>query len=250
VRTRPMDLDPRTADRLLDGRVAAEDAPPGYQEVAHLLAVAARDDVQLTDTAAVSAVVDAIRSGAQSPRPRRSLVLSKIRSARSAAVVGLALMAATGTAAATGNLPGAAQTNDDREVVDLPDNANSQATDSTTKAHDDDSDAAGAQSQGKAEGQVTGGGASSDNWPEGEHGLEVVTAVRAAQDNRGEAGAASGEAGSHGIGATVSEVANDSGEATAAEHGRANAGGQSANADANANGGAGNPEHPRQNDND
>jgi hypothetical protein len=110
----PLPLDDETADRLLAGRVAPEDAPPGYGPVVRLLdavsAEVAAEELELEGEGVV-AFVRAVRSSepAISVSPRRftmPLTLSRAR------LVAAALMAALVTSAglaSAGSLPGAAQ---------------------------------------------------------------------------------------------------------------------------------------------
>jgi hypothetical protein len=104
----PLDID--TADRLLSGSVLAEDAPPGYAEVAKLLAAASAGpvaDEPLRDTQAVAVLAAAVCSSRTetTPSPRRSYV-HRLKLATAVVVAGLACT--TGLAFADG-LPGAAQ---------------------------------------------------------------------------------------------------------------------------------------------
>jgi hypothetical protein len=104
----PLDTD--TADRLLAGSVAPEDAPPGYAGVATLLAAGAdpptADDVSReSETVALLAAV--VRSSQpKMTKPRRRSIVPRLRLATAIATVALA--GTTGLAFA-GSLPGAAQ---------------------------------------------------------------------------------------------------------------------------------------------
>lgn len=112
---RRLGLDEVTLDRLLAGRIAPDDAPPGYSEVARVLqaAVAAGEHEELVHEAAhVALAMELVkqRSPASTPSERRS---RKMRSrSRRVKVGGLvvvgALVGSTGLAAA-GVLPDAAQ---------------------------------------------------------------------------------------------------------------------------------------------
>jgi hypothetical protein len=106
-------LDEDTAERLLTGRLAPADAPPGYGRVAAVLAVvsppghrgAGRSDRR----------PGALRSSERSRpvdmrlNPRRSQVITKLLTAKAAAAVLGVLMTGGVAAAATGNLPAPAQ---------------------------------------------------------------------------------------------------------------------------------------------
>jgi len=104
----PLDTD--TADRLLAGSVAPEDAPPGYASVATLLAAvadspAAGDFSRESETVGLIAAV--VRSSQpRTTEPRRRSIVPRLRLATAFATVALA--ATTGLAFA-GSLPGAAQ---------------------------------------------------------------------------------------------------------------------------------------------
>jgi hypothetical protein len=104
----PLDTD--TADRLLAGTVAPEDAPPGYSEVASLLTAARSEDgvvLKRSDDLAMTRFVEAARASRETRTrsPRRS---SLHRTKPIAALVTIALTCTTGLALA-GTLPGAAQ---------------------------------------------------------------------------------------------------------------------------------------------
>jgi hypothetical protein len=109
-----VELDVNTADRLLAGAVAPEDAPPGYAEVARLLEAAAaepRADELAREAEVVAMVAAAVRSSSSSnaSSPRRSFMPFALSRPRiSAALVAVALACSAGLASA-GALPGAAQ---------------------------------------------------------------------------------------------------------------------------------------------
>ena len=107
----PLDLD--TADRLLAGIVAPEDAPPGYANVARLLESAAAEptaDELSRETEVVAMVAAAVRSSSSihsvSRRFFKPFALSRPRI--TAAFVAVSLACTAGLASA-GSLPGAAQ---------------------------------------------------------------------------------------------------------------------------------------------
>src|SRR4029078_12654913 len=86
----PLDLD--TADRLLAGTVAPEDAPPGYANVARLLesAAAAPTPGELSrETEVVATVAAAVRSSSsiESGSPRRFFMLFALSRPRMTATV-------------------------------------------------------------------------------------------------------------------------------------------------------------------
>ena len=106
---RPHRPDPSTADRLVAGRIGADDAPPGYRRAAALLGDAGSGftgPAADAEAATVSAMVAAIQA---EPTPqlaaRRSTMLRKVLAAKTVAIVSVLALSASGAAAATGNLP-------------------------------------------------------------------------------------------------------------------------------------------------
>src|SRR6187200_2968415 len=107
----PLDLD--TADRLLAGTVAPEDAPPGYANVARLLESAAAEptaDELAREAEVVTLVAAAVRSSPsiRSLSPRMSMPFALSRPRITAAFVAVTLACTAGLASA-GSLPSAAQ---------------------------------------------------------------------------------------------------------------------------------------------
>jgi hypothetical protein len=104
-------LDEATEDRLLAGRVAGDDAPPGFVGVSRLIREARTDlgPSPVTDHGLVAAMVQAIATPTPSIDHRRNPVLTRILTAKAAAIVGVLALSATGAAAASGSLPDAAQ---------------------------------------------------------------------------------------------------------------------------------------------
>jgi hypothetical protein len=104
----PLDTD--TADRLLAGSVAPEDAPPGYAGVATLLAAEADSptaDGLSRESETVGLLAAVVRSSQpKMTKPRRRSIVPRLRLATAIATVALA--GTTGLAFA-GSLPGAAQ---------------------------------------------------------------------------------------------------------------------------------------------
>jgi hypothetical protein len=104
----PLDTD--TADRLLAGSVAPEDAPPGYAGVATLLAAVADSptaDGLSRESETVGLLAAVVRSSQpEMTKPRRRSIVPRLRLATAIATVALA--GTTGLAFA-GSLPGAAQ---------------------------------------------------------------------------------------------------------------------------------------------
>lgn len=105
-------IDDRSVNRLLNGEMTVETAPPGYARVAALLSAArpepATQELPL-EAATVMVMQGAISSGIPLAAPQKSSRLRKIVTAKTAAVAGVLMLTATGAAAATGSLPGAAQ---------------------------------------------------------------------------------------------------------------------------------------------
>jgi hypothetical protein len=104
-------LDDLTAERLLRGRVGAEDAPPGFAEVAQLVTTARSglDPAGTPDPLFLSALVAATREQ-PTHLSRRTAVLARFRTAKVAAIAaGVVALSASAAAAATGNLPAPAQ---------------------------------------------------------------------------------------------------------------------------------------------
>jgi len=105
--------DPSTADRLVAGRIGADDAPPGYRRVAALLGDAGSgfpEPAADAEAATVSAMVAAIQAE-PTPQlsPRRSGMLSKVLAVKTIAVASFVALSATGAAAAGGHLPDVVQ---------------------------------------------------------------------------------------------------------------------------------------------
>ena len=127
------DLDLDTADRLLSGRLDADDVPPEYRAVAQLFHDAQREPVPYrgTDDALLAAMVDAIVANDVAPRTR---MLPRILALKVAAIAVVAL-SATAAAAATGSLPDAAEDGLARAAqhvgINLPSSANDHARERT-----------------------------------------------------------------------------------------------------------------------
>lgn len=108
-------IDDRTADRLLSGAIAPDDAPPGYEHVARIVRAAqapaipaelAREQsvVSMAAAAISSLVPDQATPGA--PHRRKNKVIPKLATVRAAAITAAAVLGAgAAAAAATGSLP-------------------------------------------------------------------------------------------------------------------------------------------------
>ncbi len=110
----PVALDLDTADRILGGSVAPEDAPPGYARVASLLeAASATPGVEEfeheREVVTILAAVVRSSSHKRRPSPRRSFMPFTLSRPRLAAAFAAATLACTGGLATAGSLPGAAQ---------------------------------------------------------------------------------------------------------------------------------------------
>jgi hypothetical protein len=114
LRADPFALDGDTADRLLAGRLEPADAPPGYAEVAKVLAAAASPPTpgELTGEAEATARFSAARRPLAGPRRRRAdghrRAFGSRLSVLAAAVLCVLLVGGV-AAAATGTLPGPAR---------------------------------------------------------------------------------------------------------------------------------------------
>jgi hypothetical protein len=107
----PNSLDDLTGERLLRGSLGPEDAPPGYAPVALLLGQA-RGGLERADLGCDDAVVAGLAAAVldnPSTDPRRRPVITKLLTAKAAAVAAALTLSATAAAASTGNLPGPAQ---------------------------------------------------------------------------------------------------------------------------------------------
>ena len=109
----PLPLDSDTADRLLAGLVAAEDAPPGYGPVVRLLEAASAEasSEELAREPETVAAMAALRSPVprNAASPRRSFMPFALSRPRLTSVVVAAAFAASVGMASAGSLPGAAQ---------------------------------------------------------------------------------------------------------------------------------------------
>ena len=163
-------LDEGTAERLLTGRTDPADAPPAYARAAAVLAaVSAPPDAEelVGEAAIVAELAAAARShpvGLRLLTPRRSRVLTKLLTAKAAAIV-LGMLATGGVAAAaTGNLPDPAQQAAHALLGGAGVPAPAEAT-ATTRAHAVGPDAAGPAAQGLCRAWSAGQG--------GQHGSKL-----------------------------------------------------------------------------
>lgn len=110
-RRAPLSLDDGTADRLLDGSMGSDDAPPEYRGVAGVLSALGRPAAPaspLEESGAVASLAVHL-AGEPAATPRRSIVSVRRRMAMlgSTGLIGVAGL--TSGLAAAGALPGAAQ---------------------------------------------------------------------------------------------------------------------------------------------
>lgn len=107
-------LDERTTDRLLSGSVAPEDAPPGLERVSALIRTA-RGPAGPAELAHESSVVIAMAAAVRAnpsvhpSSPGKKPMLTRLLSAKVAAVAATMVLGVTGAAAATNSLPDPAQ---------------------------------------------------------------------------------------------------------------------------------------------
>jgi hypothetical protein len=113
VEMRRFRLDDHTCDRLLDGNVAPEDAPPGFERLAHLVQAAtgpAAPGDLAHEGPIVAAMTAAVRATpAPALDPGKKSMLTKLLSAKVAAIAATMVIGATAAAAATNSLPDPAQ---------------------------------------------------------------------------------------------------------------------------------------------
>jgi len=145
MRTHRRRLDNLTAERLLAGAVSPDDAPPGFAGASRLIGDARAHfaPAEAGNEAVVAAMVAAIQPAtAPSITHRRKPVLAKILSAKAAAAAAVLALSATGAAAATGNLPDAAQNGLAKAAshvgVNLPNSDHGKGSDISTKAKSTD----------------------------------------------------------------------------------------------------------------
>ena len=198
---RPVRLDAHTAERLLSGQVTADDAPPGYARVVGLLGSARSPAAGVaspreTSTVGAMSVALAGQGAPASPVPdqKRTSMLSKALSIR-AAVVTSAVLLGTGTAAAaTGSLPGGAQSAAAEVLHDVgisvpgssshpDDRADSRGTSDTTQ-DDEGHESTGAPDPDEAADTDKSSSSTSDHDGKGpgSHALFGLCTARAAND--------------------------------------------------------------------
>jgi hypothetical protein len=215
------ELDDVTADRLLEGAVAPDDAPPGYQDVARALQAAAlmATDAPTHDAgAAVSAFLDATPS-------RRTPRMKKWKIAAAALAGGLTL--STGLAAAD-VLPGPAQEAASSALshvgIHVPDRSSDDDTNVTTVddrqedkvANDDDPATHEANEHPDNHGADVSSVAKDDSTEGAEHGAAVCAVASDDKCQAGEDHGASADAGTTGD-EHRNDAADDAGDDTPGE---------------------------------
>jgi len=108
-----LSLDADTADRILAGRVAPDDAPPGYAEAATMLQAAsgpATREELIGEAETVAVMAAAVRDQVPEPvpSPRRSHMSTRYLGLKMAAAIGLGMLGVGTALAASGVLPGQA----------------------------------------------------------------------------------------------------------------------------------------------
>jgi hypothetical protein len=107
-------LDDRTADRLLSGRIAPDDAPPGYQKASELIIAAqapgtpaelAQEASVVSMAAAATRTVSISEPTPASRSPQRKTMFSKLLTAKAATIATVAVLGVGTAAAASGHLP-------------------------------------------------------------------------------------------------------------------------------------------------
>jgi hypothetical protein len=226
------ELDDLTAERLLDGAVSPDDAPPGYQAVASTL----RDAASLASEvpadgadAAVAAFLDAIPT-------RRISMTGKWKVFAATLAGGLTL--STGLAAA-GALPGAAQGVASDALakvgISVPDNSNDHADSRGRSAnHSSTHDSATTSTtHPDNHGSVVSNVAHDDSNVGVDHGAAVCTAASAGSCQAGQ----HGQAGEEHPGTTVTTLEHPDGDSNP---GDVHSGGASTGGSSNSSGGSSN----------
>ena len=135
-------IDEVTANRLLSGAVSPEDAPPGYSGVAGVIRTATGpgtpDELAGQDWLVAAAAATVLSAPTIRPRSRRNSMLSKLMSAKAAAVAAAATLGVAGVAvAATGHLPSNSQSVVAAANIPRPNPAGSTTAAGTTHASTD-----------------------------------------------------------------------------------------------------------------
>ncbi len=231
-------LDDVTADRLLEGGVAPDDAPPGYQDVAralHAAALTASAPSTGDEATAVAAFLDAIPA-------RRTSRMKKWKIAAATLAGGLAL--STGLAAAD-VLPGPAQNVASsalsRVGINVPDGGDDSTTVSTKKAAkvDKSEDESSPTTHPDNHGSVVSDVARDDSNVGADHGAAVCTTASDGKCKAGETHGRSGAAGTQGnSGGTSSSSSNsgssaDTGSSNSSNTGSSNSSGTSSGGSSN-----------------
>ena len=203
-------LDENSAARMLQGFVHPDDAPPGYGQVAALLASASALPTLDEDDAAattICAMVEAIRDSASAPQTsRRKSMLKKLLAGKALAAIGVVALTASGAAAATGSLPDPAQGAVAGTVSHVGIHIPQPGQQGHSAGHRQD----GAHRPSDDTTSTTAG----DDQPGDNHGSEVCDTAHSAQDGPGK------------VGPTVCAVASDGKCKAGADHSNKGKGGE------------------------
>ncbi|MEY2474810.1 MAG: hypothetical protein QOG87_125 [Actinomycetota bacterium] len=227
------ELDDVTADRLLDGAVAPDDAPPGYQDAAralHATALLASETPTRDGTTAVAAFLDAIPT-------RRTTRMKKWKIAAATLAGGLTL--STGLAAAD-VLPGPAQdvasSALSRVGINVPDGNDGSTNVSTKKepkAEKVKDDTSPSTTHPENHGSVVSDVAHDESNVGADHGAAVCTTASDGKCKAGETHGSSSTNSRSGAGSS-----NSSSNSSSTNGGSSNSSGSSANSGASTDGGA------------
>jgi hypothetical protein len=227
----PLQLDDGTVDRVLDGLNAA-DVPPAYSAVARTLAVATGSGIPgelASETAVAAAFAARVAQSSDQARPSRRPELSRFAGPKlaTAAVAGALVLSGSLAAAATGSLPGAAQSIASQALsrvgIHVP------GSNSNAEGHRDHRGRSGTGAIGATAGSTSAGQGSpiagiAQTTPSGaQHGTVVCSAASGGQCQAGQNEAGTGAAapvptpnhGGTGTANTASKGASSAGTSTA-----------------------------------
>ena len=233
------DLDEATADRMLEGGLAPDDAPQGYQDVARAL----HDAAQLATQRPTEDAGPAVAAFLAATPTRRTARMHKWKIAAAALAGGLTL--STGLAAAD-VLPGPAQDVASSALSHVGINVPGGSDDDSTKVStvDDDTkpaktrveDEANGPSPGRPEnhGSVVSDAAQDDSNVGADHGAAVCTT---ASDGKCKAGETRGRSGSASTQSNSGHGSATSGSSNSSSTGATNSGGASTSGSSNSSGG-------------
>ena len=228
------DLDEATADRLLEGSVAPDDAPQGYQEVARALHGAAQFASQRPTEDAGPAVAAFLAATPQ----RRTARMHKWKIA-AAALAGATL--SMGGLAAADVLPGPAQDVASSALshvgINVPggsDDSTNVTTEKTAKVEKSEDDTSPSTTHPDNHGSVVSNVARDDSNVGADHGAAVCTT---ASDGKCKAGETRGRSGGASTQSNSGSGSANSGSSNSSTSGSTNSGGTSTNGSSNSSGG-------------